>query len=68
MVKGAAALMSEWPRKALPLTACCLSPPLGFGSRSYYMGKLPVTWSKAMVLAGCCGFFHHIQLASYELA
>ena len=33
-----------------------------------HVGKLPVTWSQAVVFAGYSGFLHYLQLASHELA
>ena len=54
--------------KAPPLTARCLSPLPGFESRSGHVGKLPVTWSEAVVFAGYSGFLHYLQLSSHELA
>ena len=52
-VKGPA-LSAVWS-KAPGLTARCLSPLFGFESRPGHVGKLPVTWGKAVVFAGSSG-------------
>ena len=65
--KGGPAPTAVWS-KAHPLTACCLSLLSGFESWPGNVRKLPVTCSKAVVLAGYSGFLRYLQLASHASA
>ena len=53
---------------ALPLTASCLSPLLGFEFWPGHINKLTVTWGWVAVFAGYSSFFHQLQLASHDIA